>query len=211
MTDKITKPDHNTMNGENAWDTMVNLAEANPAFDKQDAVFLALMFKHIPRAGRKSYGKNSTPLQDKILDLKKAATYLNAWIEKLEGSPVDLGEPEIRYMGFASDYMISVYEDISPDDDWVDITPGVGTILDGDAGKHPATCIPYKAGHVYIPRAFGTLDVIALESDNDINRQCLVHMYGFRNKYGRFYYRVWYEPNESFKVVRALIKKASGL
>lgn len=80
MSHEIIKPKHNTVNGRDAWDLMREIAEGNPAFDKTDAVFLALMFKHIPRAGRKSYDPSNTQQEDKLLDLEKSAVYLNEWI-----------------------------------------------------------------------------------------------------------------------------------
>ena len=84
MSNDIIKPTHNRVNGRDAWDLMREIAEGNPAFDKLDAIFLALMFKHIPRAGRKSYDPQNSLQEDKLLDLEKSAVYLNEWIATIK-------------------------------------------------------------------------------------------------------------------------------
>lgn len=100
MSDDLIKPNHNKVGGKDAWDTMVEIAKGNDAFDKSDIVFMTLMFKHIPRAGRKSYGGKNA-LVDKVTDLRKAKEYLSAWIDHIEGEiikeePVVLSEEEER-------------------------------------------------------------------------------------------------------------------
>lgn len=79
----LSNPMWNTAAGGHTWDMVSSIANGNNTYDKDDTIFLTYMMKHIVRAGIKPY-ENKTTLQSKIIDLDKARTYMNAWIDKLE-------------------------------------------------------------------------------------------------------------------------------
>ena len=83
FSEDLSNPMWNTAAGGHTWDMVSSIANGNNTYDKDDTIFLTYMMKHIVRAGIKPY-ENKTTLQSKIIDLDKARTYMNAWIDKLE-------------------------------------------------------------------------------------------------------------------------------
>lgn len=76
----LSNPHWNTIGSGHTWDMARAIANTNDAYNKDDAIFLAYMLKHIVRAGDKPY-VDKTIAETKLIELEKAYTYLKAWID----------------------------------------------------------------------------------------------------------------------------------
>ena len=83
FSEDLSNPSWNKAAGGHTWDLVRGIANGNDAYIKDDVIFLTYMMKHIVRAGIKPY-EGETLHASKLIDLRKAVTYLEAWVEVLE-------------------------------------------------------------------------------------------------------------------------------